>query len=307
MNKDLKNAAILALLTALISGVSNFSNKIAVSIIKEPVFFTSLKNGLVALLLVGIVIFVGKWREIRTLNRSQIIKLLGVGAIGGSLPFALYFIGLTQTTAINASLIHKTLFVWVAILAIPFLKEKISNWQWVGMALIFAANLFVGGFGGFKFNLGELMIFGATILWAIENIIAKKVLTEVSPITVAAARMMLGTILLIPIAIYRGASFTTLTNLNFVQWQWTILAVFLLLGYVLTWYTALKKAPASIVATLLVPATLVTNILSAIFINHAINTNFILSSILFVLGVSLTIFFGRRTSLTTNNLTGSHA
>ena len=307
MNKNIKIATILALGTAVISGFSNFANKLAVTAIKEPVFYTTLKNGLVAILLIGLILTLGKWQEIRSLTRSQIIKLFAIGIVGGSIPFALYFIGLSQTSALSASLIHKSLFIWVAILAIPFLKEKLSKWQWLGFAAVFAANFLAGGFTGFKFGLGELLILAATLLWTAENIIAKKALAGISSLTVAAARMTIGSLILIPVAVQRGAHFSTLTSLSGAQWLSVALTVGLLFAYVTTWYTALRLAPASYVAALLTPATLITNILSALFITHSFDPSLVISSLLISAGISLLMVFSKNHLLLEEGPNSSHA
>ena len=286
-------ATIFAVAAAIISGANNFLTKIAVTAVKNPVFFTTLKNAIVAVFLIGFIILLKKWPEIKSLTKKQTLKLLAIGVIGGSIPFALYFIGLSRTSALNASLIHKTLFLWVALLAFPILKERMAWPQWLGIGAIFAANLVVGGFSGFKYNSGELMILGATILWAIENIIAKKALRDLSSWTVVAARMTLGSLILGAVVFWQG-NIGILSGLNPEQWSWTILTSALLLGYVLTWYTALKFAPATYVATLLVPATLITNILSAIFITKAFTGLQFLSGLLFVSGSALVIFFAKK-------------
>ena len=293
MKQSMRYATILALSTAVISGANNFLTKIAVTAVKDPLVFTTLKNALVAVFIMGIMLTFKKWKEISSLTKTQLLKLAAIGIIGGSLPFALYFTGLAATTALNASLIHKTIFLWVAFLAIPLLKEKMSTPQWIGIGVIFAANLLVGGFSGFKYNAGELMIFAATILWAVENIIAKIALRDLSGTTVAAARMTLGSIILIGIAAWRGGGAAVLA-LNPEQWGWTLLTSIFLLGYVLTWYTALKYAPATYVATLLVPATLITNILSAIFITHAFSIQQFISAVLFITGTALVVLFAKK-------------
>lgn len=289
-----KQAAVLALITAGISGFSNFINKFAVSAVKDPVFYTAIKNGFVAIALVGLILALGQWRSFSRLSVSQATRLVLVGLIGGAIPFALFFIGLSQTSAINASLIHKTLFVWVAILASLFLKEKFTAWQWAGVAVIFSANLFVGGFKGFAWSGAELMILCATLLWAVENIIAKPLLAELPVLTVAASRMFFGTLFLAPVVIWRGGSLSVFTGLSATQWGWTLVAAGLLLAYVSCWYGALRAAPASFVSALLVPATLVTNMLSALFITHSVDWQFLTSAALFVLGAGLVIVFPRR-------------
>ena len=293
-NHPYRYATVLALITAVISGTNNFLTKIAVTAVKDPIVYTTLKNAIVAAFLIGIILMLGKWREIISLTQGQMLRLFAIGAIGGSVPFALFFTGLSQTSALNAGLIHKTLFVWVLLLAVPFLKERFSWMQWVGVCALFAANFVVGGFKGFNFNIGELMVLGATLLWAVENVIAKKVLKDISSITVAGARMIIGSLILFAVVLGKGST-VPLSTLSFEQWGWTMLTSILLLGYVLAWYTALKYAPATYVAALLVPATLVTNVLSAVFITHTLNGVQLTQMILLTAGALLITMFVKRT------------
>mgnify|MGYP001594047691 FL=1 len=292
MKKILSRATLLALGTALISGFSNFLSKTAVTAVKDPIIFTTLKNSAVALFLIGLYFVLKRWPEIKALTKKQVIQLGAIGLIGGSIPFALFFTGLSMTSALNGALIHKTLFLWVLLFAIPLLKERVTRWQMVGVLVIFAGNIVIGGFAGFKYNVGELMILGATILWAIENIIAKVVLRELSSLTVASARMVLGSFVLLGFTYFRSG-FAPIFSLSGTQWGWTLLLSAFLAGYVLTWYSALKLAPATYVAILLVPATLVTNALSAIFITHAYTLTDALSAGLFLLGIGLVTVFAR--------------
>ncbi len=291
----MRAATILALAAAVISGTNNFLTKIAVTAVRDPLVYTTLKNAIVAVLLVGAVLAFRSRREIAALRRPALLKLLAVGAIGGSLPFALYFTGLARTSAINAAMIHKTLFIWVLLLAAPFLKERLTRLQWLGIAATFGANLVVGGFSGFRFDGGELMILAATVLWAVENVIAKKALEEVSSTLLAAARMGIGALILLPFALSRGGA-AAVAVLGAAQWGWIVLTSVLLLGYVVAWYAALKRAPATYVTTLLVPATLVTNALTAAFVTHALPGRQLASAALLAAGAAFMIVAARRPS-----------
>ncbi|MFH1631639.1 MAG: DMT family transporter [bacterium] len=295
MKNTLRYATLLAFGTAVISGTNVFLTKIVSAGVGDPVVFTTLKNAIVAMLMIGIVLMFKKWPEIRKLTKSQALKLVAIGVVGGSIPFVLFFSGLAHTSAINAAMIHKTLFIWVLIIALPILKERIASWQWLGIAAIFAANLFIGGFQGFQFGIGELMILGATILWAVENIIAKVALKDLSSLTVASARMVIGSIILIGIVTWQG-NIGLLSGLGTAQWGWILLASVLLLGYVLSWYTALKYAPATYVATLIVPATLITNVLSAVFITKVFTSHQFASSILYIAGIMMMVHFAKQTT-----------
>lgn len=289
----MRAATGLALAAAAISGANNFLTKIAVTAVKDPLVYTTLKNAIVAVLLVGAALAFRRRKEIAALRRPVLLKLIAVGAIGGSLPFALYFTGLTRTSAINAAMIHKTLFLWVLLFAAPFLKERLTRLQWLGIAATFGANVVVGGFAGFRFDGGELMILAATVLWGIENVIAKKALEEVSSTLLAAARMGIGALILLPFALSRGGA-AAVAHLGAEQWGWTVLTSVLLLGYVATWYAALKRAPATYVATLLVPATLVTNVLTAVFVTHALPGGQIASAALLAVGAAFMIGAAKR-------------
>lgn len=295
-------ATILALGTAFISGVSIFINKFAVTSISDPVLFSGFKNAIVAVFLVGIILAFKKRNEVRTLTKRQWKRLGLIGLIGGSLPFALFFAGLAMIPAVHATMIHKTLFIWVALLAAVFLRERLNPLQWLGVASLFAANIVIFGFSGFTGSTGEYMILGATLFWATENIIAKKALVDISSTIVASARMVFGSAFLLLFLTLTGR-IAGLMDLTLASFAWTLLTALFLLGYVLTWYTALKYAPASYVAALLVPATLVTNVLSAIFVTGTLTEAQVLSGFLMILGAALMVLFTKHTATTLGDTT----
>jgi drug/metabolite transporter (DMT)-like permease len=281
-----------AFAAALISGVSIFINKFAVASFENPVMLPTIKNSLVGLLLLASVLASGRWQKVRSalksLNKKQVFQLVGLAIIGGALPFYLFFSGLSQTNAINAAIIHKSLVLWVALLAIPLLKEKIGRIQTLAVLILFAGNLYIGGFKGLTLSRGELMVFLATLLWAAETILAKKVLKFLDPDIVATARMVLGSLILILVTVINSPSdVTKIASLNPSQWFWISLTSLTLLAYVSTWYRALKLAPAITVSAILVSSTLVTNILSAVFITHTWNFVLTQQGSLIVVGLLL--------------------
>jgi len=268
MNKTQKGVW-LAVVAAIISGIAVFVNKFAVGVITPPLIFTATKNFGVGLLIVSVLLVTGKWKQVKALKRGELIKLGLIGVIGGSIPFYLFFTGLAQTSAAGAQIINKSLVLWVALLAIPLLKEKLSLLQVAAVAVLFSANAFVGGFTGLKFSNGELMVLAATMLWAVEHVIAKKVLATVDPDLVTGARMGLGSVILVVAAqVVKPGAIFAFTSLNSVQWMWMVATMATLLTYVMVWYRAIKLAPVSLVASVLVGATLVTNLLSAVLVTH---------------------------------------
>lgn len=288
MSANSAKGIYFALITAVISGVSIFLNKYAVEVLKPPLFFTTAKNIGVAFLILGLLLLTKKWKLLKDLNRREIIYLILIGVVGGSLPFYLYFTGLSIIPAINAAIIHKTLVLWVALLAIPLLQEKLTKMQALAVILLFASNFVIGGFKGFQFSMGELLILLATILWAVENVLAKKILPKVDPDIVVAARMVLGAIILLAAtALAMPHALNKVVHFNTNQWFWMFVTTILLLGYVMSWYRALKFAPAITVTAVLVSSTLVTNVLSAVFVTHAWTITIGVQTGLILLGIGL--------------------
>lgn len=292
MNSGVRKGIWLALATAMFSGIANFVNKFAVSQ-ADPLVFTTLRNVLVASFVIGVLIFAKKFSKFRSLARADVIRLMAIAVIGGSLPFYLFFTALREMPAINASLIHKTLVFWVALLAVPLLRERISRVQVAALGLIFSANLLVGGFKGFTLSRPEAMVLVATILWAIENVIAKITLRRVDPDIVVGVRMGVGSMILLAGVAVSGKSsqFFVFTPQ---QLFLTLVTSFLLFGYVSTWYRALKLAPATLVATVLTPATLITNLLTVVFITHTFGFRQFAEIVFVVAGLWFFLLVSRR-------------
>lgn len=161
MNKN--KGFLLILMTAFISGGVVFISKFGVSVV-NPYIFTGLKNIVVALLVVCWLLMMKDWRVLKELGKTQWLSLLAVGLVGGSIPFLLYFKGLSMTNAVQAAFIHKTMFVFVALLAVVFLKEKISKNFLIGGFLLFLGNIFLLKILPHQFGSGDLLIFFATLL-----------------------------------------------------------------------------------------------------------------------------------------------
>jgi drug/metabolite transporter (DMT)-like permease len=247
---------------AVISGVAVFTNSYGVDAFGDPTVYTTAKNLVAALVLVPALVLLTRKgsREgyTRPHGRSQWAGLVVVGIIGGSIPFVLFFEGLARATSVQAAFLQKTLVVWVAILAVPFLRERIrpANVAAIGI-LVWGQAVLVGGFGGLGFGSGEAMILAATLLWSVEVIVAKRLLASLSPLTVGTARMALGAVALIVWTLVTTPA-GELAAIGARQWSWALLTGLILAGYVATWYTALARARAIDVTSVLVFAAFIT-------------------------------------------------
>lgn len=285
-----KKGIIFALMTAVISGISVFYNKLVLNTGVDPLILNIFKNGGVTIVLSLIIFSLPNRINLRALSSTQWRKLIILGVIGGSLPFVLFFTGLSRIPAVNANFIHKTLFVWVALLAIPLLSENLNIGQVIGYLIIASSNFAIGGFSGFSGSMGEILVLAATILWSVENIIAKIILRDIDATVAAWGRMFFGVIMLLLIALFQNKS-VLLLQLSPSQLLPIFGSVIFLTGYVLTWYHALKYAPATVVASVLILATPITNILTVIFITHSFPSMVVSNILLSVIGVLIIALF----------------
>jgi len=288
-----QKALLLVFGTALISGFSVFFNSFATKVITNSNVLTTAKNILVALVLSLFILTPVVFKKLKLLQRNDWIKLVLIGLIGGSIPFLMFFKGLSLTSAINAGFIHKTLFIWVTLLAIPFLKEKLSKVQWFALAILLLGNYFLVGVKTWKFSYADLLILGATLLWAVEFVIAKKILKNIDAKIVSWGRMFFGALFLLGyLALTKQAA--GLIALNSTQWLWLTISSAFLLGYVLTWYQALQKLPATVVTSVLVIASPITTALNSIFVTHKYNLQQLSSSVILIIAaIAFTYVFNR--------------
>jgi len=255
----------LAAGTACISGVSIFVNGLVVTSFSDPVALTAARNAMVGLVLLGVLLATGGAGEARTLRRRDAGGLLVLAVIGGSIPFILFFSGLAQATGPGAALIHKTLFVWVAVLAVVFLRESLGLPQILALGALLGGTLLVGPAGGLGVGSAEGMILAATLLWSVEVVVARRLLGggRVSVRLAATSRMALGAIVIGGFLLASGR-IDAVASFSVEQWAIVAATGALLIGYVTTWYAALQRAPAGLVTSVLVGGVVVAGVLTAI-------------------------------------------
>lgn len=279
---NLKKGVIYALITATISGIAIFYAKISLAKI-PPLILTTSRNLYVGSIFLFYFLLNKKVSKLKKLTSKQLMPLILIGIIGGSLPFYLFFSGLKIIGAQNANLIHKTLFIWVTIFAVIFLKEKINFSYLVSFFLIFLANFYFNKIK-FSFNQGEIFVLLATFLWSIENILAKKALQKVESEMVGLFRMGIGSLLLLTF-IFLTNQYHLFSQLNLQQIKTIFIGGTILFFYVYFWYKALKYAPASLVTLILSFSTVVGTFLNSYFIPIKLSVNDIFSSLLTFLAI----------------------
>jgi drug/metabolite transporter (DMT)-like permease len=125
---------------------------------------------------------------------------------------------------------------------VPLLRERFGVPHVLAISLLVAGQAWIAGHTGtIAFGQGEAMILAATILWAIEVVLAKRLLGAVPSPTLGAARMAIGTGVLLGWVAVSGRA-GRLCGPRRRQWRWILLTGLLLTVCVATWYAALAGA-----------------------------------------------------------------
>lgn len=185
-------------------------------------------------------------REKIQLDRFNIQDLVMVGIVGTVIAPFLFYYGLSQTFAVNATLIAHMQPFFIAILGFFFLKEQLSQNDLMGGTLIiFAAVLItsrtVENLTNLKIgNFGDLMVFLAMCCWAIVAIPGKRLTKNASSAVIVSFRFLIASIIMLPILLY-------LNQLVITSIYQVLLGVLVGIGYI-CYYESMKRLKASQVA-----------------------------------------------------------
>jgi drug/metabolite transporter (DMT)-like permease len=263
-----RTGLLLALGAAVVSGVAVYVNGEAVGRFSSPTVYTSGKNLVAGVLLVSLSIASGRRRnpssvsaEVRSWSARERVGLIAVAVIGGAVPFVLFFEGLARATSSDAAFLHKTLVVWVAVLAVSLLGERLTPLHVGAVALLIVGQIAVAdGVGSLRPGVGEAMILAATICWAVELILVKQLVETLPSTTVGASRIGCGAVLLV-IWLALTGRLVDLVSLSMVQWAWLALTGSILSVFVTVWFAAVARAPVTDVAAVLVPGAVITGLI----------------------------------------------
>lgn len=284
---DKKQCILLILATAVISGFSIFINKFSVSKI-EPYTFTFIKNIVVAMLLIAIIFFTKEFYSLKQLTKKQWFQLILIGFVGGSIPFLLFFKGLSLASAASASFVYRTLFIYASIFAFFILKEKINLKVLAAAILLLVGNFFLLKLKAFSFGMGEILVLIAAIIWGLEIAISKLVLKDLSGNIVAFGRMFFGSIFILLFLAF-AKKLNVISSLSSVDYLWIVITAVLLLLYVATFYNGLKYVKVSVAASILLLGSPITTLLS--LTTTAITALEIFGILLIIAGIGIMILF----------------
>lgn len=278
----------LALCAAVISGFSVFINGIAVSSV-DPSIYTTLK-GVLSFAIIGCVLLMaGQAKEIRSLSRKQWGTLILIGLIGGSVPFLMFFTGLKLGGAAVSSFIYRSLFIFAGVFGFLILKERPQPRDIAAGLILLAGNAILVS-GSLGMGLGQWLVLGATVLWALEYTISRKAISDIHPRIVMAGRMFFGSLALIAFLALNGSLGAVLSiAAEPMALMWLTLTSCILAAFLIAWYSALKRLPVLKAASIFCLGGVVTAGLNLAFLGQGVSFIQAISLALIMAGVCAAI------------------
>ena len=217
--------------------------------------------------------------------RPNMGKILVLGLIGTVLAPLLYFLGLSQTLAINATLIAHLQPLFVAYFSYFFLKEQLHPNDYLAGGLVLLAVIFITGRSLENLsalhlgNLGDVMVFFAMLSWAIVAIPGKVLTRQMGSIMIVFLRFMVASSVFLPTLILVN-QFTSPTVLQ------AVLGAVVGFGYIL-YYEGLKRIKASQLALTELSAPFFAMVLAYYFLGEATSLLQGIGMVLLFLGLYL--------------------
>jgi O-acetylserine/cysteine efflux transporter len=150
-------------------------------------------------------------RWIELLRGPERWRMLALGMCGFCLVQLAQMLALQLSPASDIALIATTTPLWITLLAWPMLGERPGVRGWLGFALAISGLVLVvwpqgGGAENSGRLLGDLIYVVGSLAWALYNVLGKAVMARHDPLGPTAAAALVGTIGLVPFALWEWAS-----------------------------------------------------------------------------------------------------
>jgi drug/metabolite transporter (DMT)-like permease len=270
----------------LIAGGTFPIAKIAVNSI-EPLTLALLRFGIASIVMMVILVATGR---VKRIERADWMRFIVIGLLAVPLNQLLFLYGLKFTTAGRSALYYGATPIFVFLLAIFYLKEKMTLMKSLGIIASFAgvAIILRGGRLDEGVLFGDFMVILAVIAWAAYTVFGKPLLHKYGSLTVTAYALLIGTLAYLPIGLYPAVKF----NYAAVPLSaWLSLLYIAIMTSVIAysiWYWALARMEASKLAIFQNLQPVFATILSVIMVSESFGLDFYLGGAMVIGGVLLT-------------------
>ncbi|HEU4439192.1 MAG TPA: DMT family transporter [Methylomirabilota bacterium] len=241
-----------------------------------------------------VLLFRRGWDEFRELRAADLRTFAFLGFVGLFVSTGGTYLGIALSTAANAAILQAATPIMVALGARFYLGERLRRRQWAGVASSLAGVLLVITRGSWRALThlellpGDFVLMISLAGWAAYTIYGKQVLTVHSPAVATTASYILGSAMLLPMALVTAPFFPRPDFTS--ETAWLVVFYQAILGAVahVWWYEGVKAVGPSRAAVFLNLQPIVGVLLAWAMVGETIEWPEIVGGALVLLGVALT-------------------
>jgi drug/metabolite transporter (DMT)-like permease len=216
--------------------------------------------------------------------------LILMAIVGVALYYVLFNLALAYTSASQTALIQSAFPAIVAVMAVFWLRERVTRQRFAGIALAIVGVVLIvatqDDAAARNPLLGNALAFASVLSWGTYTILAKRI-SDADPIAVTAVISLIGTVMLVPAALIENAD-VSLSSIPRDGW----LAILYLGGLAsaasyLLYSRALRDIDASLVGAYINLAPVIGVVSGVLVLGEALTTTAILGGVMVLAGVWL--------------------
>jgi len=259
-----------------------------------PPFFLVTLRCLLASGFLTLLLYRRGFEEARALTWNDLQGLGFLGFSGIFISTGFTYLAIYLTTASNAVILQAATPVMVALGARLYLRERLRRLQWMGVVCSAAGVLLVvtkGGWAALRpatLQGGDFLVLFAISGWSVYTIYGKRVLAVHSPALATTAAYVLGSLMLLPLALVTAPLFPTPRLASPAAWGVLLYQAFLGALAHVWWYEGVKAVGASRSAIFMNFQPVVGVLLAAAMLGEKIGLAQVLGGLAVLIGVALT-------------------
>lgn len=260
----------------------------------SSMFLSAFSLTVVSLFFIIIVFFMNAFVRV---TKKELILFFLAGLIGLVFNQLFLFSGLQYSTASNASLIFSMAPLITALLARVILKEKITRNLIIGSIIALLGVYFVlSANGRFQYNIGDILLFGATVTFSCNLIFVRMLSKGISPLIITTYSFLIASLMFDPFIL---VSVDINWNQPLIMWLIAFLSVLIGQGITtLMWNNTMQSVGAAKSTIVLNLQPIITLLLDYWIYDTKISILQLIGTTLVIYGVLLSVIryelFGRK-------------
>ncbi|MCX7908678.1 MAG: DMT family transporter [Ignavibacteria bacterium] len=225
------------------------------------------------------------------LERKELHKWLILGLLNVPLNQLLFYLSIKSTTAPNVALAYALSPIFILIISVVGLREKVNYLKVLGIVIGFLGITIILVEKGVslksEYFLGNLLALLASISWAFYSTYGKPMINKYGSTYSTAIAMIMGFLMYLPISLAIG-DLNNVQMIKPIHWLQILYLSVMTSGVAyLLWYYALKRLPASSVGVFNNLQPVFTTILSIIFFEQTLTELYVIGGVFVLVGVTL--------------------